>query len=112
MPSRWLRTIRAVLQNKAYIGEFSFKKKQWVKVPDTNVRRYRWRPESEVMRRSQPELRIIDEETWEAVQTRIAAVRAFYRRRRTDNPRAARSPASPRATRSAGSCVVPSAAPS
>lgn len=88
-------TVRAILQNKAYIGEFSFKKKQWVKVPDTNVRRYRRRPESEVMRRSQPELRIIDEETWEAVQARIAAVRAFYTKTPDGQPKGRALPGKP-----------------
>jgi site-specific DNA recombinase len=73
-------TVRAILRNETYTGEFAFKKKEWRKVPGTNIRRYRHRPESEVMRRTQPELRIIDAETWEEARTRLAAVAAFYTR--------------------------------
>jgi DNA invertase Pin-like site-specific DNA recombinase len=80
-------TIRAILRNPAYIGEFTFKKKEWRKVPGTNVRRYRNRPESEVMHRKQPELRIIDEETWDAVQARVAAVRDVYTKTEDGRPR-------------------------
>lgn len=71
-------TIRMMLHNPAYIGEWSFKKKQWVKVPGTNIRRYRARPADEVIRSSHPERRIIEEDTWQAVQARLAEVRACY----------------------------------
>lgn len=73
-------SVRAILRNKTYTGEFAFKTKQWVKVPGTNIRRYRHRPESEVMRRSQPELRIVDADTWEEARARLAAVASFYTR--------------------------------
>src|SRR5690606_26816147 len=39
-------TIRAMLRNESYIGWWTFKKKEWRKVPGTNNRRYRNRPES------------------------------------------------------------------
>jgi len=71
-------TIRMMLRNPAYVGEWSFKKKQWMKLPGTNTRRYRVRPADEVLRSTHPDRRIIDEATWEAVQTRLAEVRACY----------------------------------
>ena len=88
-------TVRAILQNKAYLGEFSFKKRQWVKLPGTNTRRYRLRPESEVMHRSQPELRIVDEATWDAVHARVAAVRRFYTKTSDGQPKGRALPGKP-----------------
>ncbi len=68
-----------MLRNAAYIGEWSYKKLEWRKVPGTNIRRPRPRPTSEVITQTFPERRIIDEETWEAVRARAAAVAAKYR---------------------------------
>lgn len=72
--------VRAMLHNQAYVGISTFKKRKWRKVPGTNKRQYRRRPESEVITREHPERRIIDADTWEAVQTRLVEVRAKYRR--------------------------------
>ncbi|HMJ56988.1 MAG TPA: recombinase zinc beta ribbon domain-containing protein, partial [Polyangiaceae bacterium] len=71
-------TIRDILYNRAYVGEWKFKKRQWQKVPGTNTRRYRDRPANEVIQRTYPERRIIDDETWTAVQARLADVRVCY----------------------------------
>jgi DNA invertase Pin-like site-specific DNA recombinase len=71
-------TIRGILRNRAYIGEFTFNRRQWLKVPDTNVRRYRLRPEAEVIRRSRPHLRIVDAELWDDVHARLKTVRDIY----------------------------------
>jgi site-specific DNA recombinase len=71
-------TIRAILRNHAYVGEFAFNRREWRKVRDTNVRRYRSRPDAEVTHRSRPHLRIIDADLWKDVQTRIHAVRQIY----------------------------------
>lgn len=71
-------TIREILRNRAYIGERTFKKRQWVKLPGTNTRRYRPREESEVIRQVHPELAIIDEELWEQVRARTDSSRATY----------------------------------
>ena len=54
-------TIRFMLRNEAYIGMRSFKKRRWSKEPGTNNRRYTKRDETEVMRSTRPDLRIIDE---------------------------------------------------
>jgi DNA invertase Pin-like site-specific DNA recombinase len=72
-------TIRAFLHNEAYVGRWTFKRRQWVKIPGTNTRRPRSRSEAEVIRAEYAERRIVDEVTWEAVQTRLAEVRACYR---------------------------------
>lgn len=65
-------TIHAMVRNEAYVGVWSFKKKQWLKVPGTNARRYRRREPSEVLRREYPERRIVDGEVWNAAKSRAA----------------------------------------
>jgi len=72
-------TVREMLHNEAYVGRWSFKRKQWRKDPETGRRRYRKRDASEVLRHERPHLRIIDAELWDAVQARLAAVRAKYK---------------------------------
>ena len=71
-------TIRAMLLNESYVGVWTFKKKQWQKVPGTNDRRSRARSSEQIIRREYPERRIIDVAVWDAVRTRSAAVRARY----------------------------------
>lgn len=71
-------TIRFMLHNEAYVGRWSFRKREWRKVPGTKKKRSRLRKPADVMRIDHPELRIIDEETWTAVQRRLAAVHARY----------------------------------
>lgn len=71
-------TIREILRNAAYIGERTFKKRQWMKLPGTNTRRYRRRDEAEVIRQMHPELAIIDAELWAQVRARAESVRATY----------------------------------
>lgn len=66
-------TVREMLKNPHYIGEWSFKKKQWLKEPQAGKRRYRCRPDAEVMRDTRPDLAIIDAATWKAVQAKLAA---------------------------------------
>ncbi len=71
-------TIRAFLHNDAYIGNWSYKKRQWRKAPGTNARRPKARDESEVMRMHYAERRIVDQQLWDEVQIRLAKVRAYY----------------------------------
>lgn len=71
-------TIRAILHNAAYVGEWTFKKREWRKLPGTNTRRYRARPEGDVIRRTYEDRRIIDRATWQAVHDRLASVRRCY----------------------------------
>lgn len=72
-------TIRAILRNRAYIGEWSYGAREWVKVPGTNVRRPRKRDAADVHRDVRPELRIIDQALWDSVQARIHAVSQRYK---------------------------------
>jgi site-specific DNA recombinase len=80
-------TVREILRNRTYIGEFTFNRRQWMKDPETNKRRYRMRPESEVIHRSRPHLRIIDQGLWDDVQSCIGAVRNFYTKHADGTPK-------------------------
>jgi DNA invertase Pin-like site-specific DNA recombinase len=81
-------TIRAFLRNSAYTGAWSFGKRQWRKVPGTNIRRPRPRPESDVIRTEHPDRRIVDQQTWDEVQARIRRVSDFYTKGKAGAPRA------------------------
>lgn len=59
-----------VLRNERYVGQMVWNKRQWFRDPITKRRRYRERPESEWIRTEQPELAIIDRETWDRVHAR------------------------------------------
>lgn len=72
-------TIRGMLSNEAYVGVTTFKKKQWIKAPGTNKRRYRKRDASEVIRREDPERRIVPQDLWNVVRARASAVDAKYK---------------------------------
>jgi site-specific DNA recombinase len=71
-------TIRAILYNERYIGVWRFKEKQWVKIPGTNRRQPRARNAAEVIVRHRPELRIVDQKLWDAVQARQAMLKQKY----------------------------------
>jgi DNA invertase Pin-like site-specific DNA recombinase len=73
-------SVRAILHNKAYIGEWSWNKRQWRKLPGTNIRRPRPRKAEEVIEKSYPERRIVPPELWESARSRASAVAAKYRR--------------------------------
>lgn len=64
-------TIRAILLNPRYIGVWTFNETTWVKVPGTNKRRPQKNPPSEVIRIERPELRVVDQNLWDATQTRV-----------------------------------------
>ena len=71
----WCHTaIREMLRRPLYIGEKMWNRSQFRKVPGTNKRRSRPRPESEWKRILLPELAIISRELWDAVQTRLQSV--------------------------------------
>lgn len=73
-------TIRAILHNAAYVGEWSFKRREWRKVPGTNKRRPHLRHAADVQHFARPHLRIIDADTWARAQERLESVRAHYTR--------------------------------
>jgi site-specific DNA recombinase len=63
--------IGGMLQREKYIGIWRYKETQWVKEPGTNRRVPRKRPPEEVVTMERPDLRIIDDELWQAVQARL-----------------------------------------
>lgn len=71
-------TVRSILHNEAYVGHWSYKQREWRKVPGTNRRLPRKRAEAEVLTLDRPHLRIVDEARWTAAQERLKAVRALF----------------------------------
>ena len=80
-------TIRVFLHNEKYAGIWRYKERQWVKVPGENRRVPRLRDASEVLEQNRPDLRIIDQETWRATQTRLASTRARFTRNPDGTPK-------------------------
>lgn len=78
-------TIRAILHNESYIGIWTHGKRRWRKVPGTNTRRPTNGANPRVFDR--PGLRIVAEDVWSAVQTRLAAVAAHYTKTKDGKPK-------------------------
>lgn len=74
-------TIRAILKNSKYIGQFEYKRHRWLKAPGTNRRVKRERSADEIITRQRPDLAIIDPETWAAVQAMFAGPQSTAKRR-------------------------------
>ena len=71
----WCPTaIRAMLKRELYKGESVWNRSKFVKVPGTNKRRSRPRPESEWKRLSAPELAIVSNDLWNRVQSRFKSL--------------------------------------
>ncbi len=68
-----------ILNNELYIGQLVWNRLRYVTNPDTGKRVSRLNPESEVIRHDVPELRIIDQETWD----RVKAMQGEYNKRET-----------------------------
>lgn len=60
-----------ILANSLYIGRQIWNRSHWIKHPDTGRRIRRERPENEWVINHHPELAIIDQDTWDAVQDRM-----------------------------------------
>jgi DNA invertase Pin-like site-specific DNA recombinase len=56
-----------IINNELYAGRIVFNRQRFVRDPETRKRVSRPNPESEWLVREEPELRIVDEETWAAV---------------------------------------------
>ena len=83
-PGGWCPTgIREMLYNERYVGRIVWNRAKFVKVPGTNRRVARPRPESEWHRVAAPELRIVSDELWQRVQDRLRWLRDSYRGSRT-----------------------------
>jgi DNA invertase Pin-like site-specific DNA recombinase len=75
----WCPTaIREMLKNELNIGKIIWNRSKFVKVPGTNKRRRRPRPESEWLRASNPRLAIVPADLWSAVRARFAALPGIW----------------------------------
>ena len=83
-------TVRHMLRNEQYVGVWLWNKDQWLQIPGTNRYRRIARPESEHVKTVLPELRVVPENLWNAVQARL---------RRFDRPRGGRTAGSTRSGR-------------
>lgn len=64
-------TVRAMLLNRRYVGDWSWNVRQWVRVPGKKSKRALRRSEEQVTRRQYPHLAIIDQTLWDQVQARF-----------------------------------------
>ncbi|MBV8500348.1 MAG: recombinase family protein [Paucibacter sp.] len=65
-----------ILNNELYVGQQIWNRSQWLTHPDTRDRERRERPQSEWTIIERPELRIIDDHTWNAVRARVGRRKA------------------------------------
>ena len=63
-----------ILNNELYIGRLVWNRQRFLKDPDTGKRVSRPNPPSEWITKDVPELRIIDDEVWQAAKARYATV--------------------------------------
>jgi len=68
-----------ILHNGLYVGRLVWNRQRFLKDPDTGKRVARTNPSSEWITKDVPELRIIDDEVWQAVQTRYASVQRKWK---------------------------------
>lgn len=84
----WIaNTVRSILHNERYTGAWTYNRRTWVRDPVTGKKRPRMRDDSEVIRVEHPELRIVDQETWERAQERLAGVREYFTRNPDGSPK-------------------------
>jgi DNA invertase Pin-like site-specific DNA recombinase len=76
-----------ILANETYVGRYVWNRGQWIKDPDTGKRQRVARPRSEWHVLDLPELRIVTDEQWHAVQARREAGRLAGGRGRGATPR-------------------------
>ena len=91
----WCPTaIREMLKNELYIGNVVWNRSKFVKVPGTNKRQRRPRPESEWLRASNPGLTIVPAGLWTAVRARFASLPGIWGHQKGHGlaPRAMTSP--------------------
>src|SRR6266540_2657818 len=63
-----------ILHNELYVGRLVWNRQRFLKAPDTGKRVARPNPRSEWITKDVPDLRIIDDELWQAVRDRYASV--------------------------------------
>lgn len=70
-PTWGMHTIRAMLHNPKYFGDWTWNRKKWFRKRKTGKRVYLDRPESDWIENWNPDLVIIGSDIWETVQMRI-----------------------------------------
>ena len=91
-----------IINNELYIGRLIWNRLRYVKDPSTGKRVSRLNPETEWIVREVPELRIVDDQLWQAVRTRQSeiaekfanvteAVRAHHKKNRLNGARRPKS---------------------
>ena len=73
-----------LLHNELYIGRLVWNRQRYIKDPTTGRRVARLNPESAWIIHEVPELRIVDDALWAAVQARLTATRAIAGGRQGD----------------------------
>jgi site-specific DNA recombinase len=88
VPSDTVIGLNGILNNELYVGQIVYNRQRFLKDPATGKRISRENPEREWHRQSAPELRIVDDRTWELVQCRRAERRGphLYQQRRPQRP--------------------------
>jgi site-specific DNA recombinase len=64
-----------ILNNEMYIGKLVWNRQRFIKDPDSGKRQARPNPESEWIVQDVPELRIVDDELWQAAKARQKAIK-------------------------------------
>lgn len=64
-----------ILNNEMYVGKLVWNRQRFLKDPDTGKRQARPNPESEWIIQEVPELRILDDDLWQAAKARQAAIK-------------------------------------
>jgi site-specific DNA recombinase len=76
----WCPTaIKAILERDLYRGHMIWNRRKYQKVPGTNRRVARPRPESQWVRTEIPDIRIVTEELWARVRRRFSILQAAYK---------------------------------
>jgi site-specific DNA recombinase len=87
--------VRVILLNEKYRGQWIFGRRAFIKDPVSGRRQARPRPRPEWQIAEQPDLRVIPEALWHAVQVRFQRLATQYGPRRNQGRLEGRDPASP-----------------
>jgi site-specific DNA recombinase len=83
-PSWCPTAIHAMLRREMYIGKLLWNRSRFLKIPDSNKRVRRLRPQSQWRIIKRPDLAIVTEELWNRVQSRLALTKEIYGRQGRD----------------------------
>jgi site-specific DNA recombinase len=85
--AKWLMTaVRAILRNERYVGRVVWGRTRWKRLASDSSKRIKLPPKTPAIVKQRPDLRIIDDKLWNAVQARIKAASAGRTTFRVDDP--------------------------